>query len=78
MMAKLDAHRKRMTAEIDAWVEGMESFAWKLQTSPQKLDFVSEHQDGPREEAAVETTATPATDHGIPKPVKKWAKECVV
>jgi hypothetical protein len=37
----------------------MECFAGKLQASPGKLDAIAEHQDAPKGEAAVETSATP-------------------
>jgi hypothetical protein len=54
MMAKLVAHHKRMTAKMDAWIEGMEACVGKLET-PEKSDAIMEHQEVPKAEAAVET-----------------------
>lgn len=54
MRAKLDAHQERMTAKMIYWIEGMEAYVGKLETSPENLDAVAEHQEVHKEEAMVE------------------------
>jgi hypothetical protein len=60
MLAKLDAPQEWMMARIDSQPEKIESCLRKTETTdleanPEKVDFKSEHQEFPKEDAAVNT-----------------------
>jgi hypothetical protein len=39
----LDAHHKRMTAKMDAWMKGMEACVGKSEANPGKSDTIAEN-----------------------------------
>jgi hypothetical protein len=67
MMAKLDAHQEMMmTASVNAWrrettacQEATETYQENMEANPEEMKPVAEHEEVPKEEAAVETSRTP-------------------
>jgi hypothetical protein len=45
--------QERMTAKMDAWLEGVEACVRKLEVNREKSEAVAKHQDVPNEKAAV-------------------------
>jgi hypothetical protein len=54
MLAKLDAHHKIMIARMDSRLEKMD--ATDLEANLEEIMSESEHEEVPKEEAAVETS----------------------
>jgi hypothetical protein len=59
MLAKLDAHHKRMMTRMDSKLEKMEACLGKteatdLEANPEEMESEAEHEVVPKEEAALE------------------------
>jgi hypothetical protein len=60
MLAKLDAHHEKMMARMDCQLEKMEACLEKmeatdLEANPEEIESKADHEEVPKEEAAMET-----------------------
>jgi hypothetical protein len=53
-----------MTAKMDAWIEGTEAYAGKLEANREKSDIIAKHLEAPNEVATVETIGALEDQHG--------------